>query len=204
MPRKTSRPTHVKSQPQTGIRPVTTGSFLVTRGAQMAMKPYGAPACWGQQYTDGDRECVQCDARETCRAACMQRALQAPVPPRPSGPTLVPLPSRPFLPTMPQAPAIYRPQAPPSLPAPPVPQVAQPQIVQYQQMPPASLPDPANPHPLVPMMRPGAPTPAYYFCQYPSESTMTRLGKNVALRAAEATFGELMFFFRHWTWPPRS
>jgi hypothetical protein len=54
------------------------------------------------------------------------------------------------------------------------------------------------------MMRPGAPAPAYYFCQYPGESVLERLGKNMALRAAESVFGEVMFFFRHWTWPPRA
>jgi len=53
------------------------------------------------------------------------------------------------------------------------------------------------------MYRPGAPGPAFYFNQYPEESTAARLTKNVMLRGLEAVFNELMLFFRHWTWPPR-
>jgi len=66
-----------------------------------------------------------------------------------------------------------------------------------------SIPDPYNPNPTVPMHRPGAAGPAYYFTQYPDETIAARLTKNMMLRGLEAIFGELMYFFRHWTWPPR-
>jgi len=170
-------------------------------------RPYGSHGCWGQQFTDGDRECVQCIHKDSCRAACMERAVRPPVQAQPA---MVPMPARPYIPQ----PIIQPPPAPvqqgyrPPVALVQAPQPA-PQIVQYQpqyQQPSqvASLPDPNNPNPLIPMLRPGAPQPAYYFCQYPGETTVQRLGKNMALRAAESMFGELMFFFRHWTWPPHS
>jgi len=171
-------------------------------------RPYGSPGCWGQQFTDGDRECVQCFCREACRSICMERAAQVPITaPRPQ--TMVPLPSRsytgqPVAPPPPPSSQIYRPSTTLTPTYSPSPQ----QVVPYQQytqpVSVASLPDPNNPNPTIPMMRPGAPQPPYYFCQYPGETTVERLGKNMTLRAAESMFGELMFFFRHWTWPPRS
>ena len=175
----------------------------------MTVRPYGSPGCWGQQFSDGDRECYQCTFKEACRATCMERASQPSLPQPPQ--TMVPLPARPYIgqPFAPSVPApppqVYRP--PNSLAPVPPPQPQQVvQYQQYQQQPVAvaSLPDPNNPNPMIPMMRPGAPAPAYYFCQYPGETTVQRLGKNMALRASESVFGELMFFFRHWTWPPRS
>jgi hypothetical protein len=172
-------------------------------------RPYGSPGCWGQQFTDGDRECVQCVFRDTCRSACMERATQMPMAPvRPQPQPMVPLPARPYIgqpvvPPPPPVPQVYR--APTALAAaPPQQQVVQYQQYATQQVQVASLPDPNNPNPLVPMMRPGAMQPAYYFCQYPGETVFQRLAKNIGLRAAESMFGELMFFFRHWTWPPRS
>ena len=186
------------------------------------MRPVGAPGCWGQQFTDGDQECSQCAMKDSCRSTCLSRAaLPAPVPTAVN--QIAPLPPpRPYMaqsvPPQPLPPNIVQPQVqmarvqpaqvmqyqPQQAPVFAVhPQTAQ--MVQYQQQQlHPSLPDPNNPHPLTPMMRPGAPGPAYYFCQYPGESTVQRLGKNMSLRAAEAIFGEAMFFFRHWTWPPRT
>jgi hypothetical protein len=172
------------------------------RQMTQAVRPYGSPGCWGQQFTDGDRECTQCAFREGCRSSCMYRATQTPM----AAPVqnMVSLPARPYIggqPVAPPVPQMFRPTAM-------APAMQQQPIVQYQQyqqpVAVASLPDPYNPNPVIPMMRPGAPAPAYYFCQYPGETTIQRLGKNMALRASESVFGELMFFFRHWTWPPRS
>ena len=192
--------------------------FPIQRGEMsLNTKPVGAPGCWGQQYTDGDRECVQCPWKASCSQTCLQRSMAAPnrqylpmYPPTPPQAPIPPLPQRPFVPQMsptPSAPApvYYRPPQP-TAPAPaPVVQYQQPYQQQYQQLQiPASIPDPYNPNPMVPMMRPGAPGPAYYFCQYPGESITTRLAKNMTLRAGEAVLGEAMSFCRHWTWPPRS
>lgn len=183
-------------------------------------KPAAAPSCWGSKYQDGEKECDQCKYNDTCRPAMFTRLssltsdtrVSLPVlrayapPPIPLPPinytvnqpmqTMVPLPSRPY----------YTPPAA-SLPIPGQPvhivQPAQPQAPQYyQQSTGYSLPNPAQPNPMQPMHRPGAPSPAYYFTQYPGESVAGRVSKNILLRAAEAVFGELMQFFRHWTWPP--
>ncbi len=175
-------------------------------------RPPGAPGCWGKQYADNDRECDQCSFRSSCSQAVLQNNIAAPTRtflPTYSGPAPSP-PTRPIIPqsifrtpTVPQTPS-YR----PALPAPPPPAP----VIQYQPQSPqqyqpqlqASIPDPLNPNPYVPMMRPGAPGPAYYFCQYPGESFSTRLAKNMVLRASEAMLGEGMNFFRHWTWPPKN
>lgn len=156
-------------------------------------------ACWSWKYQDGDPECGQCPYRDSCRTAVLWRSSQQPtVAPQ----SIVPLPSRPFIPHQPVAPTVYQPQ---NVYRPPAPVAAptQTQVVQYQQPVQSAVPySDAVPHPLSPWQRPGAPSPAYYFNQYPGESTPTRLGKNMVLRAAEGMFGELMYFFRHWTWPP--
>lgn len=196
------------------------------------MRPPGMPErldrCWGKLFQDGDRECEQCRWNDTCRSRVLEVAataparpptslpvFTAPVPQRPVAPTaptgIVPMPTRPaaappaFSPPATQATAQVR-YATPSAPvptAPPVPaqqQYAQP--YQYQQTQGYSIPDPNNPNPLIPMFRPGAQGPAYYFNQYPGESTGGRLVKNSLLRAFEAVFSEVAHFFRHWTWPP--
>jgi hypothetical protein len=99
---------------------------------------------------------------------------------------------------------------PPPVPVPVYKPPMQNQMIQYAAPAPVAvqqynpmIPDPNNPNPMMPMARPGASGPPYYFTQYPGESIPQRLGKNIALRGAEAIFAELMFFFRHWTWPPR-
>lgn len=178
-------------------------------------KPAGAPSCWSLQFTDGDQECMQCPYRDSCRPASMARYTQGPTSPMtylPATQQAIPLPPRPYLGPGAQLPTIA-PQAPAQVFRPPAPS---PTVVQnYQQWgtpvqyPPQtqptqfSIPDPRTIHPGVPMMRPGAPVPAYYLCQYPEESVPARIGKNMLLRAAEAIFGELMLFFRHYTWPKR-
>lgn len=176
-------------------------------------RPPGSPSCWGYQFSDADQECSQCSFRDTCRPTAINRHAGAPVqirtmtPPQPPPSTHVPLPARPFVP------AVQQPSGPPQpvyrqAPQPPAQQAVQyvQAPVQYQQQSfpayQASIPDPANPNPHVPMMRPGSSGPPYYFCQYPGETVPQRLGKNMVLRGAESVFGELMFFFRHWTWPP--
>ena len=184
------------------------------------IKPPASPECWSFQFTDGDPECMQCRFKDSCRPAAMNRHTAPPtipVPPIPRPPIpiqqTIPLPTRPFAPAAPTvsyAPPYAPPYAQPGpvyrqpVPPPPVQHYQPPQqTVQYQQ-PQYSIPDPRNPHPAVPMMRPGAQGPAYYFTQYPNETIPKRLGKNMLLRAGEGIFQELMYFFRHWTWPPRS
>ncbi len=206
------------------------------------VKPGGSPGCWGIQYTEGEKDCMQCAYKASCSQQCLKNSMAAPMrqhlpmyqPPQPTG--MVPMPQRPAYsppaqpaPQIPQPPAFPTysqpypvpqypvapppPQPPPMpvlyRPQPPAPQPQAPVVQYYQQYQPAmqaagSIPDPYNPNPLVPMMRPGAPGPAYYFCQYPGETTATRLAKNMVLRAGEAIFGEGMSFLRHWTWPPRT
>lgn len=188
--------------------------------------------CWGKLFQDGDRECEQCRWNDTCRARVLEVAATAPArtvaplpvlqtpPPRPPAPTtptgIVPMPQRPavasppvYAPPATQATAQVRyatPSAPTPAPAPPAqPQYQQTQYqqpYQYQQTQGFSIPDPNHPNPLVPMYRPGAQGPAYYFNQFPGESTGTRLFKNSVLRAFEAVFSEFAHFLRHWTWPP--
>ncbi len=191
-------------------------------------RPNAAPGCWGSKYQDGDVECAQCKYKDSCREEVLNRVVNpnrtslpvlrnytpsvaAPPPPPPPQMTsyastqtaMVPLPSKPYYP--PPVSSLPNPRPTPALPtsAPPAttPQVGQAQY--YQQSTGWSLPSTTNPNPMAPMFRPGAPAPAYYFTQYPGESVATRIGKNAVLRMAEALFGELMQFFRHWTWPPQ-
>lgn len=195
-------------------------------------KPAAAPPCWGAKYQDGDLECKQCKYSDTCRETVLQRIVNpqaqrtnlpvlrsyAPHPAPPPPPsisfsaqpqnTVVPLPAKPYYPppvsSLPTPPKnVPFPSAPSSTTAPHVaPQAHQAQQY-YQSSTGWSLPSNSNPNPMAPMFRPGAPAPAYYFTQYPGESVASRVGKNLLLRAAEAIFGELMQFFRHWTWPPK-
>lgn len=194
------------------------------------IRPSNALPCWGAKYQDGDKECGQCRDKESCRPAMLDRILNpseqrtnlpvlrhyspsaTPPPPPPPPPTfqtstsmaMVPLPSKPYYPPpVNSLPVPARTVALPN-PQPSPPQVQQTQAPQYyQQSTGWSLPSHSNPNPLAPMYRPGAPQPAYYFTQYPGESVATRVGKNMVLRMMEAVFGELMQFFRHWTWPPK-
>ncbi len=172
-------------------------------------KPATAPTCWGEKYQDGDKECSMCKFNDTCRPAMMTkintpqtslaviRNYGPPTPPPVSAPpkqVVIPLPDKPYY-------------VPPSAQKPILQPITQPQPQQptnyYQQSSGFSLQNPTNPNPLNSMHRPGAPTPAYYFTQYPGESVLWRILKNIFLRAAEAVFAELMQFFRHWTWPVR-
>lgn len=187
----------------------------------MNMKPPGSPPCWGRTYQDGDAECRQCRYNSDCKMEMMEAVnkpgASLPIigtrpyapPPAPSlalpAPALpiVPLPAKPFyVPTAQSLPV------PGKIPAPPTPVVTHqaPTAVPaatYQNPAGYSIPNPtAAPNPMSSWFRPGAPGPAYHFTQYPAESVGTRLAKNVLLRAMEALFGELMQFFRHWTWPP--
>ena len=174
-------------------------------------RPANAPGCWGAQFTDGDRECIQCPYQDSCRSTCMNRAAayNPPAPPTFPSTTMVPLPTRTMLPTYPPPP----PAAPVPVPVyrPPQPVVVQPHgqaqpqppVVQYQASP-GYIPDPNNLNPLMPMIRPGVQGPPYYFGQYPGETIKERLAKNVILRAAEAFFQELVRFFGNWTWPKKS
>lgn len=181
-------------------------------------KPAGSPVCWGLKFQDGDRECDQCRWNDTCRSKMMEVMTSAP-PPRapvmslpmfgaPRGPTgTVPMPPprpatlSPFSapPPPPAAPMVAQVRYPPVPQPPPQQQYAQQQYTQQSY----AIPDPYNPNPMAPMYRPGAQGPAYYFNQYPEEGVAARLTKNIFLRGLEAVFTELMFFFRHWTWPPR-
>lgn len=203
--------------------------FLCTKEQShvMSYKPPAALDCWGLKYQDGDKECGQCKFNESCRPAMLNRIVNPsdqrtslpvlrnyspsvsvpPPPPTYQQQSMVPMPSRPYFP--PPANTIPLPRTVP-LPSQPTQQAPQqqahqaPQVPQYyQQSTGWSLPSNSNPNPMAPMFRPGAPSPAYYFTQYPTESVASRIGKNILLRAAEAIFGELMQFFRHWTWPPR-
>lgn len=185
------------------------------------MRPPASPPCWGVKFQDGEKECEQCRYNDTCRLAVLARVAAPsahpstsltvlrnyapPSPPpapvnyrmNPPAQTVAPLPANPYYVTQ-NAPLPRSPSAPVA------PQVTQPQQPQYyQQSTGYSLPNPQAPNPMQAMHRPGAPSPAYYFTQYPGESVAQRVGKNLFLRAAEAVFGELMQFFRHWTWPPQ-
>lgn len=170
-------------------------------------KPAAAPVCWGEKYQDGDKECGMCKYNDTCRPAMISKIstpqTSLPVirnynqPPiitlAPTKPAIIPLPDKPYY-----APAAIKPVLQPVIQSQP-----QQQTNYYQQSSGFSLQNPTNPNPLNSMHRPGAPTPAYYFTQYPGESVIWRILKNIFLRAAEAVFAELMQFFRHWTWPVR-
>lgn len=179
------------------------------------MKPSGAPDCWGKKYQDGEEECAQCRFQDSCKQEMLYQTIRPnqPVlrnyapssPPRlnyPQSSTMVvPLPPKPYF--APPASSIPTPVPPRIMPSAALP-VQQPQTSYYQQSTGFSLPNStAAQNPLTPWHRPGASSPAYYFTQYPGESTGTRLVKNVLLRALEAIFAELMQYFRHWTWPPR-
>ncbi len=182
------------------------------------IKPSGAPTCWGRLHQDGEEECRQCRFRYDCRTETMEQVnkpgarlpmfgqypsqtqLSPPRTPLPALPppssTVVPLPPRPvFSPPTTQPPPPAR-----TIPS----TTSTPTTVNYSTSAGGySLPNPTSPNPLAPWYRPGAPGPAYYFTQYPNESVSSRLAKNAVLRALEAIFGELMQFFRHWTWPPK-
>lgn len=175
-------------------------------------KPAMAPPCWGEKYQDGDKECGMCKFNDTCHPAMISK-VNAPqtnlsiirnysppiITPPPTSPppkqivqSIIPLPDK-----------LY--YIPPASIKPVLQPIAQSQPQQtpnyYQQSSGFSLQNPTNPNPLNSMHRPGAPTPAYYFTQYPGESVIWRILKNIFLRAAEAVFAELVQFFRHWTWP---
>lgn len=126
---------------------------------------------------------------------------QTPTPPPPPPMTVanpvIPLPSRPYIaPPVSQLPKVTTPAPPSYQPQQQVPQSYYHSTTGY------SIPDHRNANPLVPMHRPGAAAPAYYFTQYPGESVSIRVIKNLVLRGLEAIFHELLQFFRHWTWPP--
>ena len=175
------------------------------------VKPPGAPLCWGSKYQDGDEECRQCRHQDSCRQEMLYQISRQPVrnyapqavprltlPPPPPSPTstVVPLPPKPYF--APPASSVPLPRTGTTqAPVPPPP----PQQTYYQQSTGYSLPNPTV-NPMGSWHRPGAPSPPYYFTQYPGENTGTRLAKNALLRALEAIFAELMQFFRHWTWPP--
>lgn len=173
-------------------------------------KPHGSPPCWGLQYEDHDPDCAQCPYKDSCRPEVFRRFAATPIKPPQSPISLTP--PRSLFPSPPQTHLpVFRPPAPPwanpSAPATqfPVP-VAAPQWMAPAPQPVApivSFQDPRYPNPAAQMSRPGASGPPYYFTQYPGETTAQRLGKNVLLRGLEAIFGELMYFFKHWTWPPR-
>lgn len=150
-------------------------------------KPSGAPGCWGQKFQDGDPECMQCPHKGTCRPEMLNRIVATPLPPQ-----MVPMPTRPYsLPTIPTAPSYqtqqYK-QAVPPVPTniPPVPQT-----------PPSQWP---NPQFSPPMTKPGVGS-VYYFNQFPQESTLERLGKNILMKILQAALLELWHFFTHWSWP---
>lgn len=192
-------------------------------------KPVAAPVCWGTKYQDGDRECGQCRFDDTCRVKMLEVLTQPtssyhpppsppPPPPNSSGYPFLPVyqPSKPtgIVPTPPKpptAPISTTSPAPIRYTTPSVPQPTYQPPVQYQtqqyQTPQQyhnvgySIQDPPNP--ISPIHRPGAPGPAYHFTQYPGETILARLTKNMVLRGLEAIFSELMYFFRHWTWPPK-
>lgn len=175
-------------------------------------KPYGSPPCWGLKYQDGERECVQCSFKETCRPTVMAKLIPT------SSLTQQP-PALPQLPSFPRS----LPAAPPPPPVPayqsslfrpqtaPAPQT-QPYSIPTQAPPPQQNPyntaqyplDHNNPNPWAAMFRPGSQAPPHYFIQHPGESTRERLLKNILLRLLEAVLQELAHFFRHWMWPPNS
>ncbi len=171
-------------------------------------KPLYAPNCWGKKYQDGEEECNQCRFQDTCRPEMMYQLTKTNQPML--RPSYVPLPSQPIPPQLPSTPP--RPYFTPPTSTPPVspaprtfqtqttPQPTQ--IPYYQQSTGFSIPNPTAQNPLTPWHRPGAPSPPYYFTQYPGEGTGSRLIKNVILRLLEALCAELLQYFRHWTWPP--
>ncbi len=179
------------------------------------IQPTGSPSCWGQKYQDGDVECGQCRFNDTCRKEVLRGAMNSPV-------TQVPMPQRPLIPQQPwPAPVPYpQPQVPlptfratppPPPPVPPYQQQPVPVAVQplyhpnYPHPPqqpsfyalPAAIPDPMQP-----WARPGANAPPYYFGQYPGETAVQRITKNLILRAIAAIAQELVGFLVQWTWPP--
>lgn len=183
------------------------------------IKPSGSPDCWGRLHQDGEEECRQCRFRYDCKTETLYQInkpgaripvfgpyVPPPVPPSrvpalpPPSSTIVPLPPKPSFPL--QTPQSSYP--PPARTIASNPQTTAPSTPTYQNSSGFSLPNPTAPNPLSSWYRPGAPGPAYHFTQYPNESVGSRLAKNAVLRALEAIFGELMQFFRHWTWPPHS
>lgn len=177
-------------------------------------RPSYAPNCWGKKYQDGEEECTQCRFQDTCRQEMLYqitkpsqpviRNYAPPAPPPlslpPPSATIIPLPAKPYFAPPASSIPVPRTTSAPTVP----PSVPQPQTTYYQQSTGYSLPNStAAPNPLTPWHRPGAPTPSYYFTQYPGEGTGTRLVKNIILRALEAICAELMQYFRHWTWPPK-
>ena len=192
----------------------------------MTTKPFGSPPCWGKTYQDGDEECRQCRYNSDCKLEMLEAVHRPKVslpimgarpyapptlpPPAPSlalpsAHPIVPLPAKPFfvpavqslpIPGKPPISTHHYPTAQPPTTVPATPTT-------YQNSTGYSIPNPsAAPSPMTQWYRPGAPGPAYHFIQYPDETVGLRLIKNVLLRALEALFGELMQFFRHWTWPP--
>jgi hypothetical protein len=128
-----------------------------------------------------------------------------PAPPPPTSTAIVPLPPRAFSTPFPApAPTYVQPAYnQPTYSAPPVKTYTPTtQSTQQQQTYYPIYAGQQPPNPLVPMHRPGAPAPAYYFNQYPGESTTARIIKNSILRGVVAILEELMKFFTHWTWPP--
>ncbi len=178
----------------------------------MIQKPPNLPVqltCWGQKYQDGDQECNQCAFKDSCRNAVLIQAASRPIQPA----KVVPLPTTPLFHPHPAQPVVPQPTYRPNQPTALVPVQVQ-QYPTYQPAPQpvpqpaptymANIPDTNHPNPMAPMMRPGASGPPYYFTQYPGESVLQRLGKNMLLRGGATMFGELAYFFNHWTWPPRS
>lgn len=178
------------------------------------LRPSGSPPCWGQKYQEGEAECMQCDHRNSCQQEMIRmttsnvslpviRNYSPPITPQRTTPTtVVPLPSRPYY--APPAPTIPLPK-PPTQSTFSTTQLSNtaPQASYYQSSTGHAIPNTTTPSPFAHWQRPGAPTPSYYFTQYPEENVSTRLIKNALLRALEAIFAELMQFFRHWTWPSK-
>lgn len=174
------------------------------------MKPLGSPPCWSKKYQDGEEECTQCRFQDSCKQEMLYQITRPgpsvvrnyPPPPRlnpsPTTSTMIPLPPKPyFAPPVSSIPVPIR--TLPPVTAPPIQQPTQ--TSYYQQTTGFSLPSIAAQNPLASWHRPGAPSPPYYFTQYPGENTGLRLLKNIILRALEAICAELMQYFRHWTWP---
>jgi hypothetical protein len=176
--------------------------------------PAGSPSCWGQKYQDGDIECGQCRFNDTCRKEVLRGSMNAPIP---LSVSQVPFPSRPATPQWPAPANVQAPSPTPAFrPAPPPPPVAP----QYQQPVPVSVAPLYHtgyqpqyqhpgyalplevPNPMQPWSRPGAAAPPYYFTQYPGETAVQRVTKNLILRAIAAITQELLGFFIQWTWPP--
>lgn len=180
------------------------------------IKPVGSPPCWGETYQDGDEECRQCRYNSDCKMSVMEKVnrpgaslplirnyapttMMPPPAPKltlPPTSTVVPLPPKPYIvPPVQTKPPVSNP--------PPPPPVSQQYTAGSNSVGAYSIPNTTTPSPFASWHRPGAPGPAYHFNQYPTEAVSTRLAKNAILRALEAILGELMQFFRHWTWPPK-